>query len=100
MDDWLAHQRKIQTELAPIVPITMKPPSGEAIFKRFVLSSGVEYFPDFARAGEVVVSRQDDQHELQREGWLPKNGVGTGRSARRHVAAIAAQPDDRHHDEA
>jgi hypothetical protein len=54
------------------LPIVMIPPPGEALFKKFTLSSGVTYFPDFHRGGQVVVDIEADAIELEREGWSRK----------------------------
>jgi hypothetical protein len=54
--------------IAPVA-ITMVPPPGEALFKRFTLASGNAYSPNFVRGGRVIVKCEADAIELQREGW-------------------------------
>jgi hypothetical protein len=50
-------------------PLSMVPPPDEALFKRFTLSSGNTYFPNFRHGGRVIVKTEADAAELLREGW-------------------------------
>jgi hypothetical protein len=58
--------------VAPFEPVAMIPPPGAALFKSFVLGSGVTYSPAFHRGGELIVSIEADAIELEREGWSRK----------------------------
>lgn len=49
--------------------ITLLPPANAALYKRFTLSSGQTYEPNFARSGEVQVNCEQDARELEGEGW-------------------------------
>jgi hypothetical protein len=54
----------------PKFPLTLYPPSGQAPFKQFRLSStGRTLAPNFVKHGAVVVTNDAEEHELFLEGW-------------------------------
>jgi hypothetical protein len=61
---------------APFGPVTMIPPPDEAVFKTFMLGSGMIYRPNFSRGREVTVHTEGDFLELQREGWRSTTKTG------------------------